>query len=131
VLLDEHRYTAFLTQHIASEDYAKRLPGINELCGAFRLQPQVAFSVWRPTWTTLVARQTSALTDDGMEAHVKARTQALEPLVKDCTSLVPASVWSLITPHFYATFWALSLYDLDTPSATYKTTVEKLRVDLG
>jgi THO complex subunit 2 len=38
---------------------------------------------------------------------------------------LPGKVWELISPHFYVTFWQLSLYDIFVPKAQYQIEVSK------
>jgi len=39
-------------------------------------------------------------------------------------------MWENLSPQFYATFWSLSLYDVEVPVDRYKAEITKLRDSL-
>lgn len=50
-----------------------------------------------------------------------------EELIDTCRDLLPAEAWSAISPEFYATFWALRLYDLYLPESQYTAMIGKFK----
>ncbi|KXS17816.1 hypothetical protein M427DRAFT_30267 [Gonapodya prolifera JEL478] len=50
---------------------------------------------------------------------------ALRDTIVQVAGLVPQHVWTKISPHFFVTFWQLSMYDLKTPARLYDTVREK------
>lgn len=42
----------------------------------------------------------------------------------------PESMWESISPQLYATFWSLSLYDIEVPVDRYRAETAKLRESL-
>jgi THO complex subunit 2 len=51
--------------------------------------------------------------------------ESLMPLIKSVKSILPESAWTKMSPHFYATFWQLSLYDIHIPRTRYRAEIDK------
>lgn len=51
----------------------------------------------------------------------------LNPIVEAARQLHPSKVWDDMSPKLYATFWALSLYDLYVPTSRYDDEIRKAR----
>ena len=94
----------------AAVSYAKMLPQWGELVGKHKIEPEVAFHISRSV----------------LDKHYGGA----EGIVTAVKEKLPPSTWELISPQLYATFWSLSLYELDLPRSTYDDTLAKIQTDL-
>ncbi|XP_052738245.1 THO complex subunit 2 isoform X1 [Bicyclus anynana] len=126
----------FLASSHAPEEYAARLPSLQELLRDYHVDADVAFFLYRPVLTHKIAGKAEVLrkSDSKTEAFEKsieryniASKEALEPIVTSITPLLPSRVWEDISPEFYVTFWSLSMYDLKVPVESYEREVDRLR----
>jgi THO complex subunit 2 len=97
----------FLSTTVAPATYAQDLPKLRELISKHHMQPEAAFHISR---TVLES------TYGGHEGIVTAVEE-----------LLPVSTWECISPQLYATFWSLSLYDIDVPKQIYSDQLSKLQ----
>ncbi|KAJ1984161.1 THO2 plays a role in transcriptional elongation [Dimargaris verticillata] len=80
----------------------------------------------------LAATPTQPMLEDVTDWRVLNRIEGvwqphLLPLVHQCAQVLPASLWQGITPHFYITFWRLTLNDVSVPRQRYSEVVASLR----
>ena len=94
----------------AAVSYAKMLPQWGELVGKHKIEPEVAFHISRSV----------------LDKHYGGA----EGIVTAVKEKLPPSTWELISPQLYATFWSLSLYELDLPRSTYDATMAKIQTDV-
>ncbi|KAJ3129193.1 THO complex subunit 2 [Nowakowskiella sp. JEL0407] len=71
-----------------------------------------------PTSANGEAPESMAMDLDG-EPDTKT-SEWFTKVVEEVIPIIPATVWETISPHFYVTFWQLSLYDIYVPSARYR-----------
>lgn len=55
------------------------------------------------------------------------RNKKRSPLARTCRELLPGETWDALSPEFYATFWSLSLYDLQVPKRCYQRVAAEVR----
>ncbi|XP_072941770.1 THO complex subunit 2 isoform X2 [Epargyreus clarus] len=128
----------FLASSHAPDEYAARLPPLQELLRDYHVDADVAFFLHRPvlaqkiTAKAEILRKSSDTKTDTLEKSIERYTnaaqEALEPIVNSITPLLPTRVWEDISPEFYVTFWSLSMYDLRVPVESYEREVERLKI---
>jgi THO complex subunit 2 len=122
----------------ASASYCSVLPSITVLLDTYKMQPGVAFTITRPSFSSFLRK--GGLTKTSVNAAKKSSSsssssvaiQGQSPVCDEVLSAVRQSlskeVWQSITPRLYSVFWSLSLYDIYTPSSKYeraKTTLQQ------
>ncbi|XP_064073482.1 THO complex subunit 2 isoform X3 [Vanessa tameamea] len=127
----------FLASSHAPDEYAARLPPLQELLRDYHVDADVAFFLHRPVLAQKIAakaeafRKSSDSKSESMEKSIEryniASREALEPVVTSITPLLPNKVWEDISPEFYVTFWSLSMYDLRVPVESYEREIERLK----
>ncbi|XP_045763498.1 THO complex subunit 2 isoform X4 [Maniola jurtina] len=127
----------FLASSHAPEEYAARLPALQELLRDYHVDADVAFFLHRPVLAQKIAGKAEALRkgsdskseslEKSIERYIIASKEALEPIVISVTPLLPSRVWEDISPEFYVTFWSLSMYDLRVPVESYEREVDRLK----
>ena len=50
-------------------------------------------------------------------------------LLRDVAEMLPGEVWRSISPELYLTFWSLSPYDLESPTARYESETERFNAE--
>ncbi|ORY46937.1 hypothetical protein BCR33DRAFT_736433 [Rhizoclosmatium globosum] len=123
----------FVTSNCDREVYSNLVPDIDVLRNEYGLSPEVAFAILRPKLDYLVkttplpvSNTASAMDLDQKEKAVNIHP-ALLPVVESVKKTLPESVWSILSPHFYVTFWSLTLYDIDFPKQKYLSEITKLK----
>lgn len=53
--------------------------------------------------------------------------QVMEPVTEAIRPLYPAKIWEDISPTFLATFWSLTMFDLEVPDKVYDKEVARLK----
>ena len=80
--------------------------------------------------------ETTAMDVDKEEQSTSAPVPTPEPLtanpvmqdlIDNIKSVLPAEAWEVVGPHFYATFWQLSLYDVHIPGKSYEDEIARLK----
>ncbi|XP_063616072.1 THO complex subunit 2 [Cydia splendana] len=127
----------FLASSHAPDEYAARLPPLQELLRDYHVDADVAFFLHRPVLAQKIAAKVELLrksadskttsTEMAIERYSVASKEALEPVVQAITPLLPLRTWEDISPEFYVTFWSLSMYDLKVPEECYDREIERLR----
>ncbi|KAJ3077585.1 THO complex subunit 2, partial [Rhizoclosmatium hyalinum] len=127
------QYMDFVTSNCDREVYSNLVPDIDVLRNEYGLSPEVAFAILRPKLDYLVkttplpvSNTASAMDLDQKEKAVDIHP-ALLPVVESVQKTLPESVWSILSPHFYVTFWSLTLYDIDFPKQKYLSEITKLK----
>ncbi|GBP63213.1 THO complex subunit 2 [Eumeta japonica] len=127
----------FLASSHAPDEYAARLPSLQELLHDYHVDADVAFFLHRPVIAQKITSKYDALKknlDNKTETpetsiirYSECAKHALEPIVQSVTPLLPSRVWEDISPEFYVTFWSLSMYDLRVPEESYNREIERLK----
>ncbi|RVE54416.1 hypothetical protein evm_000901 [Chilo suppressalis] len=127
----------FLASSHAPDEYAARLPPLQELLRDYHVDADVAFFLHRPVLTQKIAARAEFLRkgidaktdnlDKSIERYMLASKETLEPILTSVTPMLPARVWEDISPEFYVTFWSLSMYDLRVPVESYEREIERLK----
>ena len=126
----------------ASASYCSVLPSITVLLDTYKMQPGVAFTITRPSFSSFLrkgglltkssAAATAAPSASSASSAASVVVQGQSPVCDEVLLAVRQSlhpeVWQSITPCLYSVFWSLSLYDIYTPSNKYeraKTTLQQ------
>ncbi|XP_022828903.1 THO complex subunit 2 isoform X1 [Spodoptera litura] len=127
----------FLASSHAPDEYAARLPPLQELLRDYHVDADVAFFLHRPVLAQKINAKVESLRklsdsksdsiEKSIERYTQASHEALEPIVQSVTPILPNKVWEDISPEFYVTFWSLSMYDLRVPEESYDREIERLR----
>ncbi|XP_012547253.2 THO complex subunit 2 isoform X1 [Bombyx mori] len=127
----------FLASSHAPDEYAARLPSLQELLRDYHVDADVAFFLHRPVINQKISakleslRKASDSKSDSIEKIIErynvASKEALEPIVSSIQPMLPARVLEDISPEFYVTFWSLSMYDLRVPVESYEREIERLK----
>ncbi|KAJ3217345.1 THO complex subunit 2 [Clydaea vesicula] len=122
--------------HLDPSEFSKSFTSIEELCLKYKIEPEVAFFILRPKLNYLIKNfhETSSINDESMEVgelspdspgiqldvHVENESstevwqKGLKDVINLVTKILPIEVWKSLSPHFYVTFWQLSLEDIGT-----------------
>lgn len=84
---------------------------------------------------TSTADNSSAMDVDGQETEKKDESTtvapvwlpSLEPIAEEVTNILPPRALRGLKPHFFVTFWQLTLYDIFVPVDQYKAEIAKLK----
>ncbi|XP_013175234.1 PREDICTED: THO complex subunit 2 isoform X1 [Papilio xuthus] len=127
----------FLASSHAPDEYAARLPPLQELLQDYHVDADVAFFLHRPVLAQKITAKTEALRkesdsktesqEQSIERYCSASKEILEPVIISITPLLPSRVWEDISPEFYVSFWSLSMYDLKVPEESYDREIERLK----
>ncbi|KPJ16941.1 THO complex subunit 2 [Papilio machaon] len=127
----------FLASSHAPDEYAARLPPLQELLQDYHVDADVAFFLHRPVLAQKITAKTEALRKESdsktesqelsIERYCSASKEILEPVIISITPLLPSRVWEDISPEFYVSFWSLSMYDLKVPEESYDREIERLK----
>ncbi|XP_063823392.1 THO complex subunit 2 [Ostrinia nubilalis] len=127
----------FLASSHAPDEYAARLPPLQELLRDYHVDADVAFFLHRPVLAQKIGakveslRKSAEVKNDSLEKSIERYTAAskevLEPVLLSVTPMLPSRVWEDISPEFYVTFWSLSMYDLRVPVESYDREVDRLK----
>lgn len=63
-----------------------------------------------------------------LQKYLDATNLIMNPIVESVRPLHGLKVWEDISPHFFVTFWSLSMYDLQVPSDSYQREISKLKL---
>lgn len=128
----------FLASSHAPDEYAARLPSLQELLRDYHVDADVAFFLHRPVLAQKIAAKVEALRkssdsksetpEKSLERYTLAAKDALEPVVHSVIPILPSKVWEDISPEFYVTFWSLSMYDLRVPEESYDKEIDRLKL---
>ncbi|XP_068627551.1 THO complex subunit 2 [Battus philenor] len=128
----------FLASSHAPDEYAARLPPLQELLRDYHVDADVAFFLHRPVLTQKITVKSEQLRkssdsktetqEKSIERYCTASKEILEPVVISITPLLPSRVWEDISPEFYVSFWSLSMYDLKVPEESYDREIERLKI---
>lgn len=127
----------FLASSHAPDEYAARLPSLQELLRDYHVDADVAFFLHRPVIAQKITAKVEALrkldsksdsTEKGIERYTLAAKEALEPVVHSVIPILSNKVWEDISPEFYVTFWSLSMYDLRVPEESYDKEIDRLKL---
>ncbi|XP_075972929.1 THO complex subunit 2-like protein isoform X2 [Anticarsia gemmatalis] len=127
----------FLASSHAPDEYAARLPSLQELLRDYHVDADVAFFLHRPVLAQKIAAKVEILRkssdsksdspEKSIERYTSAAKEALEPVVHSVIPILPSKVWEDISPEFYVTFWSLSMYDLRVPEESYDKEIDRLK----
>lgn len=136
------QYGSFLANSLNTEDYASRLPPVSVLLSEYSIQADVAFYLSRPSLSHAInskfeeqrkldkAMKTLS-TPQSLKKYLEVVDSIISPIVQSVRSnQLHRKAWEDLNPHFYVTFWSLSMYDLVVPTASYEREVSKLKVML-
>ena len=121
------------------DEYARVVPYLRDLVHTHGLEPAQAFHAYRPVLRRL---KPPSPEEFGKKSETEAGKQTEAPpaleagdvrvtrraLLRDVAEMLPGEVWRSISPELYLTFWSLSPYDLESPTARYESETERCRV---
>eukprot|EP01083_Nonionella_stella_P242487 845818_1 len=133
----------FVQWNMDVEPYIALLLSPHELCKKYHLQPAHAFHVVRPVihhpkfirkcFADLVVTTSEDKSQDDADSKEQSSPSemssefVMNKLMASCKLMIPERTWTVLTPHLYASFWSLSLYDIMVPASLYDETVGNLR----
>ncbi|KAJ3351783.1 THO complex subunit 2 [Entophlyctis luteolus] len=122
------QYMEFIVSVLDKSTFCSIVPSIETLRNDYGLSPDVAFAILRPKLDFLIKKSgnNTQMEVDGADVKPKYHV-ALEETVSSVIRTLPESVWQIMSTHFYATYWQLSLYDIDFPKARYLAEVARLK----
>lgn len=131
--------------------YAELVPAIGDLFSSYHLGPAEAFAIARPVIRRSLFKGAFEIdngkSDKGKAVDSKKKSEEIEAAKKNAEELdkilpkwnpyseamvsalrqaLPDSLWTVMDPTLYTTFWSLSLYDITVPVATYEEAKKKL-----
>ncbi|CAN8032951.1 unnamed protein product [Ixodes persulcatus] len=132
------QFGSFLSSSLSTEEYAGRLPPVDQLLSRFHVQADVAFFLARPMFGHSIALKfddakrrdktfKSLTAAQKLQRYVDAVDQVMSRVVESVRPLHPSKTWEDLSPQFYVTFWSLSMYDLHVPTSSYEREVGKLK----
>ncbi|XP_077518841.1 THO complex subunit 2-like protein isoform X3 [Amblyomma americanum] len=130
------QFCSFLSSSLSTEEYAGRLPPVDQLLSRFHVQADVAFFLARPMFGHQInlkfdevkRKDKSFKTLAGAQKrYVDCVDQVMAQVVDSVRPLHTVKTWEDLSPQFYVTFWSLSMYDLHVPSTSYQREMQKLR----
>ena len=115
--------------------YLEMLPSLEDLLGAYSLDPAVAFALAQPAFRMLREWDVEA-TDLKKHANTKRletvlskwESKVLLPVVEQ---YIDSAVWEHISPDLYLTFWSHSIFDIHCPSERYEKEITKLAQEIA
>ncbi|KAF6204563.1 hypothetical protein GE061_018723 [Apolygus lucorum] len=125
------QYGAFIGGPIMTDTHSS-FPSLNDLLLVYKLDLDVAFYLCRPVLHSLACDKKSSSDSSRKVSKKLSATSIVEPffelidnLSPAIESLQPSKSWDDISPKFVATFWCLSLYDIQIPLAAYTKEIAK------
>ncbi|KAG8955564.1 THO complex subunit 2 [Tulasnella sp. 424] len=143
-----------LSSSLSPDDYSTFIPSLGDLCSKYGLEPAVAFHIMRPALEKVVSDWSYAQVLDRKEAEVKEKLRArqnaaatgnnpapapaadttatnsdiwppvLMPVIEASQTILPPRALELMGPHFFATFWQMTLADLVHPQNPYEAAIK-------
>ena len=105
-----HQLVTFLSESMkvsaGGGPYADMLPSLQDLVLKHKVEPPAAFYILRPV--------------------LEHKCGGVSGVTEAVKAIMPPSMWTLLSPTLFATFWGLSLYDIDPPVKVYGEQIAKL-----
>ena len=112
------------------------MPYLRDLVHTHGLEPAQAFHAYRPVLRRLKPPSPEEFgkkneTEAGKQTEAPPALEAGDvrvtrrALLRDVAEMLPGEVWRSISPELYLTFWSLSPYDLESPTARYESETER------
>ncbi|KAI8833669.1 transcription factor/nuclear export subunit protein 2-domain-containing protein [Chytriomyces cf. hyalinus JEL632] len=124
------QYLDFVVTNMDKDAFAAAVPAIDVLRVSYGLMPDVAFTILRPKLNTILKTKPE-ISGESMEVDGEiAQPQyhpGLEGTIQSVRKTLPSQVWDTMSPHFYITFWQLSLSDIAFPKDKYLAEIAKLK----
>ncbi|KAI8615774.1 transcription factor/nuclear export subunit protein 2-domain-containing protein [Chytriomyces sp. MP71] len=128
------QYLDFIVTNMDREAFAAVVPSIEILRVEYGLTPDIAFAILRPKLNTLCQTRPALAPADAMDVDGEIENPryhlALEDTVQGVTKTLHEIIWKTLSPHFYVSFWQLSLNDIAFPKARYQSEIAKLRATI-
>ncbi|XP_070553830.1 THO complex subunit 2-like isoform X2 [Ptychodera flava] len=137
------QFGGFLASQLAAEDYTKKLPPLGDMVEGCHITPDAAFFMYRPMFAHAIAAKVDELKkaekgskqstsgSQKSQRYIQAVETVLTPVTESVRTLHIPKVWDDVSPQFYVTFWALSMYDLYVPSNSYEKEITKIKGQLA
>lgn len=116
-----HLFTQLINFFGNSEDLDKLLLPVSEFIKQYHVPPSFAFEIWRQTISKNIL---AADSDDTF-------TPVISDIMNQCSQILPSKVWDDLSTGLYATFWQLSLYDINYSEELYESELEKLKSNIN
>ncbi|KAM3354865.1 hypothetical protein ACQJBY_025548 [Aegilops geniculata] len=139
------QYAEFLSSAVAPSTYVQLIPPLEDLVYKYHIEPDVAFLIYRPVmrlfksanggeacWPLDDNEEGESVSYDEMILHGDSSQKSImwSDLLNTIRTLLPAKAWNGLSPELYATFWGLTLYDLNFPKDRYDAEIKKLHENL-
>uniref|UniRef100_A0A1A9YUH8 THO complex subunit 2 n=1 Tax=Glossina morsitans morsitans TaxID=37546 RepID=A0A1A9YUH8_GLOMM len=133
------QFGTFLGSTYSVDEYVERLPSIITMLQDYHINADVAFFLARPMFTHQINQKYDQLrkadpnakklnNNQKLQKYLDATNLIMNPIVESVRPLHGLKVWEDISPHFFVTFWSLSMYDLQVPSDSYQREISKLKL---
>ncbi|XP_020177140.1 THO complex subunit 2 isoform X1 [Aegilops tauschii subsp. strangulata] len=139
------QYAEFLSSAVAPSTYVQLIPPLEDLVYKYHIEPDVAFLIYRPVmrlfksanggeacWPLDDNEEGESVSYDEMILHGDSSQKSImwSDLLNTIRTILPAKAWNGLSPELYATFWGLTLYDLNFPKDRYDAEIKKLHENL-
>lgn len=131
------QYGSFLAGNLSIDDYIGHLPSIQKLIQKFHLTSDVVFYLTRPmivhnvNQTMQQLAKNANVTHTDQEAYTRTYFDAwdvvTETIINSMANDVNHKLWSNLSAKFFMSFWALTNYDLQVPTASYEKEADRLK----
>ncbi|CAG7823395.1 unnamed protein product [Allacma fusca] len=132
------QFGTFLATSCTLDDYAKKIPCLENLVEEYHVSSDAAFFLWRPLFAHSITAKYDELrraekshksltTIQRQKKYAQASGIVLGPVVETMKNCLPAKTWEDISPLFYVTFWSYTLYDLYVPTEAYAREIARIK----
>ncbi|KAJ3025707.1 UNVERIFIED_CONTAM: THO complex subunit 2 [Siphonaria sp. JEL0065] len=130
------QYMDFLVSHADREAYSALVPDIDVLRNDYKLTPDVAFAILRPKLQHITRHEVTEKPSISNAMDMDGTTPSnihpnLLPILESVQCTLPESIWKILSPQFYITFWSLTLCDIDFPQSKYQSEIEKIKATIA
>ncbi|CAR65547.1 DEHA2C06798p [Debaryomyces hansenii CBS767] len=117
-----HLFTQLINFFGNSEDLAELLLPVSEFTTKYHVPPSFAFEIWRQT----ISKRILAATDSD-----DIFNPVLSDIMSQSSQTLSSKAWDYLSTGLYATFWQLSLYDINYTEELYDAELEKLKSNIN
>ncbi|KAI0218636.1 THO complex subunit 2 [Lamellibrachia satsuma] len=142
------QFVSFLNMQLSTDELSRRLPPIDQLIQVYNLNVESAFSLSRGIYCSAInakylellkpdrkkqsqKKQSSQSQSQKTQHYIAAVEHVMTPLSERVAPIYPPKVWEDMSLQLFLTFWSLSLYDLQVPSAAYRRQTQQLEQQLN
>ncbi|KAI3384642.1 hypothetical protein SNEBB_009388 [Seison nebaliae] len=129
------QFTTFLMSSLSTEEYVRLFPSVTEIMEKYQISIDAAFHLTRPMYSHAIEKEYNKLlsVNSNDESHIELYMKASSNIINQLTttiSIMPDRKWNDIAPHFFTTFWTLTMYDIEYPQSAYRSVHQQLKGQL-